>query len=92
MLDVRPDPQGGSEKWLLTSLNLRSQETKREVYDAVIMANGRYDSPYMPDIPGLDAWKATYPTTILYSKFYRNPKPFTEKVKSYNNDHLEALN
>lgn len=90
VLDVRPDPQEGSEKWILTSLDLQSKEKLQEVYDAVVVANGRYDEPYIPDIQGLDDWHAVYPHAMLHSKFYRNPNPFMGKVKPDNEDHLNA--
>ncbi|KAL8656755.1 MAG: hypothetical protein Q9226_002569 [Calogaya cf. arnoldii] len=48
VLDVRPEPLDGSEKWLLTSLDLVSKAETREVYDAVVVANGRYVVPYVP--------------------------------------------
>ena len=80
VLDVRPDPQKGSEKWILTSQDLQTQDKLQEVYDAVVVANGRYDKPYIPNIQGLDEWRAVYPYAVLHSKFYRNPGPFADKV------------
>ncbi|KAL8898414.1 MAG: hypothetical protein Q9207_006709 [Kuettlingeria erythrocarpa] len=79
VVDVRPDPEDGLERWILTSLDIGTKHEEQEVFDAVIVANGRYNDPYVPEIPGLNAWRAAYPTAISHSKFYRNSTPFKDK-------------
>ena len=49
-------------------------------YDAVVVAGGHYDLPYVPDIGGLAAWKENYPGAVTHSKSYRRPDSFKDKV------------
>ena len=46
-------------------------------YDAVIIANGHFSNPYIPDVPGLSSWK-NYPGTITHSKYYESPAKFRD--------------
>ncbi|KAI9137235.1 hypothetical protein BKA69DRAFT_1099029 [Paraphysoderma sedebokerense] len=50
-------------------------ESCYEWVDAVIIGNGHYQSPYIPEIPGLQSFTGT----ILHSKFYRRPDSFKGK-------------
>ena len=45
VLDVRPESSNGKKQWTVTSISLQSRVEKREIYDAVVVANGRYDDP-----------------------------------------------
>ncbi|OMP85271.1 Thiol-specific monooxygenase [Diplodia seriata] len=53
-------------------------ETVQE-FDAVVVANGHYHAPRVPDIPGLLEWKTRYPTRVQHSKSYRVPDAFEGK-------------
>lgn len=48
-------------------------------YDAVIIANGHFSNPYIPDVPGLSSWNKNYPGTITHSKYYESPAKFRDK-------------
>jgi cation diffusion facilitator CzcD-associated flavoprotein CzcO len=48
-------------------------------FDAVVVCNGRYHEPRIPDLPGLREWKELYPAQVLHSKSYRSPMPFKGK-------------
>ncbi|EXJ93599.1 hypothetical protein A1O1_01991 [Capronia coronata CBS 617.96] len=67
------------EKWSLLAEDLRTKQTISREYDAIIVANGHYTVPYVPDIKGLTDWNATYPDRILHSKAYRKPEDFRNK-------------
>lgn len=43
-----------------------------EVFDAVLVANGHYTEPHLPDIPGA----AAFPGLLLHSHNYRRPERF----------------
>ena len=45
-------------------------------FDAVVVANGHYHAPKVPDIPGLKEWKQRWPTKVQHSKSYRDPEDF----------------
>ncbi|PKY03881.1 putative flavin dependent monooxygenase [Aspergillus campestris IBT 28561] len=78
VLDVRLKEQG-SQTWALTTRNLRTRADRTETYDAVIVASGHFDVPYLPDIVGIKDWDAAYPGNISHSKLYDSPDPFRGK-------------
>ncbi|KAF2159044.1 hypothetical protein M409DRAFT_71290 [Zasmidium cellare ATCC 36951] len=55
------------------------QAIQEHIFDAVIVANGHYDVPYIPSVPGIEAWHKSYPGAITHSKFYRKPEYYTGK-------------
>lgn len=71
-------------EWVLT---LRKESSARnywwrESFDAVVVASGHYNVPWIPEIPGLVDFEQKYPGTILHSKHYRDPSKFKGKVGS----------
>lgn len=68
---------GGS--WRVKTRHLRSGKTHEEIYDAVIVANGHFIVPNIPDIFGIKEWNEKYPGAITHSKYFRNPEDFTGK-------------
>jgi hypothetical protein len=44
-------------------------------YDAVIVATGHYNTPYLPSIPGLES----FPGTIAHARNFRRPEEFRGK-------------
>ena len=67
-------------KWELTISNLDTYKTTQEVFDAVVVANGRYNELLMPGIPGLKLWEELFPNSISHSRFYRGAEAFRDKV------------
>jgi cation diffusion facilitator CzcD-associated flavoprotein CzcO len=80
VLDVRPAGSDSKDdrRWAVKVLELETNEQKTEEFDAVIVANGRYNGPYYPDVPGLQEWREAYPDSVSHSKFYRSSEPFRE--------------
>ena len=54
----------------------------REDFDAVVVASGRFDSPSVPNIVGLDQWAKAFPERIYHSREYRKPEELAGKVQS----------
>lgn len=82
VLDVRPTIEDGSrERWSVTTRHIKSGQRAVQIFDAVIVASGHYDSPYVPDLPGIREWFAAYPNSISHSKFYRKPGGFKDSVR-----------
>jgi cation diffusion facilitator CzcD-associated flavoprotein CzcO len=81
--DVHPvdddDGEGGC-RWSVMARDLKTGEETTLMFDAVVVANGHYDDPFVPDIPGIGEWDAAYPGSILHSKFYRRPSEYEGKV------------
>ncbi|KAF1996914.1 flavin-containing monooxygenase [Amniculicola lignicola CBS 123094] len=65
--------------WGVQTRNLRSQETHEEVFDAVVVANGHFIVPLIPDVPGIRDWNEQYPGAISHSKYFRRPEEFAGK-------------
>jgi len=74
------------DEWVLT---LR-KETKgadekdfwwQERFDAIVVATGHYNVPFIPDIPGLVELNEKIPGLVLHSKQYRNPEHYRGKVR-----------
>ncbi|KAF1972132.1 flavin-containing monooxygenase [Bimuria novae-zelandiae CBS 107.79] len=66
-------------RWNVLTRDLRSNARKEECYDAVIVANGHFIVPYLPEIAGIEAWNARHPGLISHAKYYRAPEDFTGK-------------
>lgn len=69
----------GKDSWEIHSEHLESGQVKTETFDAVVVANGHYTVPYIPEIEGVGEWNRKYPGTILHSKAYRRPQDFAGK-------------
>lgn len=74
------EPTDGQDlRWKVHTRTIRTNTQQEEQYDAVIVANGHFIVPYLPDIPGIKAWDAKYPGAISHAKYYRNPEEFADK-------------
>ena len=73
------------ESWLLTLRQENHREDKdrwwQQDFDAVIVATGHHNIPYIPDIPGLAEYEERYPGSIMHSKHYRGTDAFKDKVE-----------
>lgn len=83
---VQTEKEISRGKWEVTTTKSFQQddqeeeeESKTEIFDAVICASGHYDVPYIPSVPGIEAWNAQHPNRITHSKFYRLPENYTGK-------------
>ncbi|KAI4156379.1 MAG: hypothetical protein LQ340_000315 [Diploschistes diacapsis] len=70
---------GGSDAWSLRSLNLCTGEVCTQIFDAVAVCSGHYNTPYIPQIPGIQQWAVKYPGSVSHSKLYRTSNAFKEK-------------
>jgi cation diffusion facilitator CzcD-associated flavoprotein CzcO len=73
------EKQGLPDQWEVTIVDLRTQEETVAIYDAVVVANGHYTVPHIPDMKGAGNWNKAYPRSILHSKAYRKPEAFKDK-------------
>ncbi|XP_008239883.1 PREDICTED: flavin-containing monooxygenase FMO GS-OX-like 9 [Prunus mume] len=63
-------------KWVVRSVEKKTQIVMEEVFDAVIVATGHYSQPRLPSIKGMDAWKRKQ----MHSHIYRVPELFADEV------------
>lgn len=68
---------GPGAPWTVTMEDTRTggSRTVRE-YDAVVVAAGHYNVPYVPDVSGMREWAVAHPGSISHAKFYRRPEKF----------------
>ena len=67
------------EHWSVRSLNLVTGSEMEEVFDAVVVASGHYDLPFVPSVPGMHDWEEKYPGSISHAKTFRAPDHFAGK-------------
>lgn len=80
VVDVHLQMDGCHPRWLVRTQDVLTSATKVSTYDAVVIASGHYNVPYIPNIPGAEAWDRAYPRAMIHSKFYRSRDNFKDKV------------
>ncbi|EGY22423.1 hypothetical protein VD0002_g6473 [Verticillium dahliae] len=79
ILGVSKTDKDGGSVWEVETLDLKTEEMKRSEFDAVMVASGHYNDPFIPEIKGLAEYNAAHPGAISHSKFYRNQLQFEGK-------------
>jgi len=77
--DICLDQELGRDRWTLKVKDLITGHQQEAWYDAVVVANGHFNVPYIPDIPGIEAWNSTYPGAIAHSRDYKSPEAYRGK-------------
>ncbi|KAJ5947592.1 hypothetical protein N7466_000607 [Penicillium verhagenii] len=65
--------------WALTATKLQTGTEATYIYDAVVVASGHFNVPYVPDIPGIEVWDKAYAGAVSHSKLYDSPEVFRER-------------
>lgn len=68
------------DQWKVITKQLKSQSQSTGSYDAVVVASGHYNIPFIPQTKGINEWSKQYPGNITHSKFFRRPEDFKDKV------------
>ncbi|KAH7079806.1 hypothetical protein FB567DRAFT_449580 [Paraphoma chrysanthemicola] len=79
VIKAEPTSDAADSTWRVWTKNLRTNEAKDEIFDALIVANGHFIVPFIPDIDGIRDWNAKFPGAISHSKYYRRPEEFQGK-------------
>lgn len=68
-------------KWNLVIHDKSDDNSKwyTEQFDAIVVANGHYTIPNIPNIPGLREFHNSNPGVVIHSKLYRSPNEFKDK-------------
>lgn len=56
-----------------------ASEDQVDVYDAVVVANGHSELPYIPATPGLKEWAESDPSSVTHSKYFDDCAPYQGK-------------
>jgi cation diffusion facilitator CzcD-associated flavoprotein CzcO len=72
------------DKWVLTLRRERPNSNYwwQETFDAVVVASGHYNIPWIPHIPGLLEYDARFPGKIVHSKHFRQGQAFKDKAST----------
>lgn len=57
-----------------------SGSSSSETYDAVVVANGHTNVPYIPDTPGLAHWNESAPGSISHARYYKDATDYQDKT------------
>jgi thioredoxin reductase len=70
-------------KWIIVILQIDYtngiEKWYSEEYDAIILANGRFNIPFIPKIDNMEYFKKNNPNIISHTKSYRNINEFKDK-------------
>jgi hypothetical protein len=69
-LVLRRECEGGKE-----------DEWWEEYFDAIVVANGHYNVPYIPTIPGLKEFEQQRPGSVKHTKMFRGRDAYKDKVR-----------
>lgn len=67
--------------WEVEVLDLQTNKRRTEEFDAVMVASGHYNDPFIPDIKGLASFNRAHPGCVSHSKYYRRPDQYAGKVR-----------
>ncbi|KAK7751244.1 hypothetical protein SLS62_006789 [Diatrype stigma] len=83
LAELPPRVPGGPGRWKVV---LRKYDRARHIdlwweeeFDAVVLANGHYAVPFVPEVKGLKAFIEAFPDRVVHSKHYRTPLVYASK-------------
>ncbi|KAK8844850.1 hypothetical protein IAR55_006700 [Kwoniella newhampshirensis] len=56
------------------------EEYWTEEFDALVVATGHYNAPYIPALGGAEQWSSAWPEKVIHSQGYRVPEPYAGKT------------
>tara|TARA_R110002003_G_scaffold215_1_gene16427 strand:+ start:16775 stop:18295 length:1521 start_codon:yes stop_codon:yes gene_type:complete len=79
VINAEPTSDTPDSSWQIRIRNLRTNEVHEETFDALIVANGHFIVPYIPEVEGIQDWNKKHPGAITHSRYYRRPEEFEGK-------------
>lgn len=76
---VLRQPENGEDKWQVVAHSTIDGQVIDETFDAVVVANGHYSTPFVPDIRHIRDFHKAYPSIIIHSKNYHSAEAFRDK-------------
>ncbi|TLD35094.1 putative gamma-glutamyl phosphate reductase [Venturia nashicola] len=80
---VQRNPDTHAHAWTVVLRKTKAGEDDywwSEDFDAVVVANGHYTVPFLPDISGLAEYHERHPNVISHSKSFRYPQDYKDKT------------
>lgn len=69
---VNPVVSEENTKWEVTTKCLKTKEVETNIFDSVMVCNGHYSVPVIPNIPGIEKFSGTF----IHSHDYRIPEAY----------------
>ncbi|KAF3926726.1 hypothetical protein ABW21_db0205180 [Orbilia brochopaga] len=66
-------------KWNIQSEDVNNRQVEEEIFDAVVVAAGHYNVPYIPPINGMKEFEEQHQGSILHSKYFRTTEGYENK-------------
>ncbi|CDO96261.1 unnamed protein product [Kluyveromyces dobzhanskii CBS 2104] len=70
--------EDATNEYTVKAQNLLDNEIFEEKFDAVAVATGFYDLPFIPSRPGLKEWNDEYPSSVTHAKDFDCPEDFKD--------------
>ncbi|KAG6356871.1 hypothetical protein INS49_014746 [Diaporthe citri] len=71
--------EGSHDRWDVDTVNLLDGQKSKDTFDAVVVANGHYATPFIPDVKNIKEFDAAHPGVISHAKTYRVPEDYAGK-------------
>lgn len=71
----------GQDVWSVKTQRIQHDnrgDVKEDTYDAVVVANGHFSIPFIPQIKGIKEWSEAYPRTVSHSMYYQKPQDYKD--------------
>lgn len=79
-LDTKVTNVEKTTQWDVTIQDLTTGISQTKQYDAVIVANGHFEVPRIPEVEGLEEWKIKDPHSITHAKFFNTPDVYKNET------------
>jgi cation diffusion facilitator CzcD-associated flavoprotein CzcO len=76
VVNAEPTSDAPNSSWRVKLRKLEPEEDHEERFDALIVANGHFIVPFIPDISGIQEWNTKHPYRLSHSKYYRRPENY----------------
>lgn len=71
--------EGDDDRWQVEAQSIIDGEVLSETFDAVVVANGHYSTPFVPNIKNISTFHEAHPSVIIHSKNYHSADIFRDK-------------
>lgn len=72
-------PELGRDRWRLRARSTVDDRVTDQVFDAIVVANGHYSVPFIPNIQGIALFQDAHPAIITHARQYRTANAFRDK-------------
>ncbi|KAF1918818.1 hypothetical protein BDU57DRAFT_511568 [Ampelomyces quisqualis] len=76
VVNAEPTSNSPHSSWRVRVRHLETSEEQESNFDALIVANGHFIVPFIPDIRDIRDWNTKHAGRIHHSKYYRRPEDY----------------